>query len=382
MDRTPVPFEQYAASRLAQDADRITRDWVERLSSQLDIAPQQVLPHQELLDDVPIVLSKAAEFLLAPDTEKLTAEQFVTDEMRNIALLRRSQGWQMQEVVREFDELAQLLDGAALQWIDDYPGTPDAKSVGRTFGRLNRVPLLMGQVMVGALERERNDLLRQLATAEEEERLRLSRELHDEMGQLLTALLLGLKTLERGPDAGDQSARIEELEKLADRIARETQQLALDLRPAALDTLGLELALENLLQEWTERTGTEIDFHSVGLGGERFSPEVEAALYRVAQEALNNVLKHARATRVSVLLECRERFLRLIVEDDGTGFDVEQTLASPGKARRLGVRGMRERVARLGGTLEIESSPGGGTTLFVRIPDTSAPAPVPEEHSS
>jgi len=366
--RTTPSFEQYAATRLVQDREQITRDWVERLSSQLDLDPRQVLPNPELLDDIPVVLTKAAEFLVVPDPEKLTAERLVTDEMRNIALLRHSQGWRMAEVVREFDELAQLLDGAALHWIDDYPGTPDPKSVGRAFGRLNRVPLLMGQIMVGALEGERMNLLRQLASAEEEERVRLSRELHDQLGQLVTALMLGLKALKRGPDAGSQSERIEELERLADRIARETQHLALDLRPPALDNLGLRAALEGLAVEWSTRSGIECDFHSVLPVGERFSPEVETALYRVAQEGLNNVLKHTSASHVSLILERPDRSLNLVLEDDGSGFDVEQTLARPEKAKRLGIRGMRERVVWLGGSLEIESSPGNGTTLFVRVP--------------
>lgn len=368
MDRTTMSFEHFSAQRLRDDREQITRDWVDRLSRQLHVDPQRVLPHQDVLDDLPIVLERAAEFLVAPDTDRLRGEQVVINEMRNIASLRRRQGYSVREIIREFDELAQLLDGAALCWVDEYPGSPDPRSVGRVFGRLNRVPLLMGEITVGAVEDERNDLLRRLAAAEEEERLRLSRELHDQVGQLVTALLLGLKSLKRGDGAGDQSPQIQELEQLADRIARETQQLALDLRPPALDNLGLRLALENLAREWSERTGVEADFQAVGVDGDRFSPEVESAVYRICQEALNNVLKHAGAGHASVILERRGGDLGLIVEDDGSGFDVEHTLALPEKARRLGVRGMRERVGRLGGSLEIESREGGGTTLFVRFP--------------
>jgi signal transduction histidine kinase len=373
MDRTALSFEEYSAERLRQDSEQITLDWVERLSRQLHLDRRRVLPHQTLLDDIPVVLGRAAEFLLTPDTERIRGEQFVVEEMRNIASLRRRQGYEVREIIREFDELAQLLDGAALCWVDDYPGSPDPRSVGRVFGRLNRVPLLMGEITVAVVEEERNDLLRRLAAVEEEERTRLSRELHDQVGQLLTALLLGLKSLKRGDGAGDQSAQIRELERLADRIARETQQLALDLRPPALDNLGLRLALENLAREWSQRTGVEADFQAVGVDADRFSPEVESAVYRICQEALNNVLKHAGAGHASVILERRGRDLGLIVEDDGSGFDVEHTLALPEKARRLGVRGMRERVSRLGGSLEIESSEGSGTTVFVRFPD-AAPA--------
>ncbi|HEX8671295.1 MAG TPA: sensor histidine kinase [Longimicrobium sp.] len=368
MNQSAPTFEQFAAERLVRDRDRITGEWVATISAQLSVEPHSILPHHDLLDHIPVVLSKAADFLLVPDPEKLTAEQMVVDEMRDIAVLRRVQGFDVQEIIREFDELARLLDVAALRWLDEYPSAPDPKAVGRVFGRLNRVPLLMGQITVGTIEEERNSLLRQLALAEEAERLRLSRELHDQMGQLVTALALGLRALQDGSPSAEQSARIAELEKLADRIAREVQQLALDLRPPALDALGLPAALEGLLHEWSERTGIEADLQSIGVDGERFPHEVETMLYRVTQEGLTNVVKHSRATRVSLVIERRNGNLSVILEDNGDGFDLETVLVSPEKTRRLGLRGMRERVARLGGTLDIESSPGTGTCLFIRAP--------------
>ena len=368
MNQAVPSFEHYAAARLVSDRNQITAEWVDALSAQLSVDPRRVLPHNDLLDHIPMVLARAADFLLVPDPDRVTAEQVVTDEMRDIARLRRGQGYGVEEIIREFDELARLLDVAALRWLDEYPGVPDPRCVGRVFGRLNRMPLLMGQITVGSIEEERNSLLRQLAVAEEDERRRLSRELHDQMGQLVTALLLGLRSLAHGATSAEQSAAIAELEKLSDRIAREVQQLALDLRPPALDTLGLPAALENLLHEWSARNGIEVDLQSIGLTGERFPAEVETMLYRVAQEGLTNVLKHARASRVSLLLERRNGNLSIILEDDGDGFDLEEVLVSGSKARRLGLRGMRERVVRLGGTLEIESSPGGGTCLFIRVP--------------
>lgn len=210
----------------------------------------------------------------------------------------------------------------------------------------------------------RREVLRQLVTAEEDERRRVSRELHDSLGQLVTALLLGLKALPRDGQMG----RIEDLERLADRIAREMQHMAVQLRPPALDNLGLRMALQAHMEEWSQRYGVECDFHSVGVDRERFAAELETTVYRVVQEGLNNVVKHAGATRVSLVLERRNGVVATILEDDGRGFDVEATLASPDKARRLGLRGMRERVALLGGELEIESAEGAGTTLYVRIP--------------
>ncbi|WP_420128858.1 PAS domain-containing protein [Longimicrobium sp.] len=215
-------------------------------------------------------------------------------------------------------------------------------------------------------DQARRQVLRQLVTAGENERRRVSRELHDSLGQLVTGLLLGLKALPRAAD-GEQ-ARIEDLERLADRIAREMQHMAVQLRPPALDNLGLRLALQAHLEEWSHRYGIECDFHAVGLDGERFAAEVETTLYRVVQEGLNNVVKHAGATRASLVLERRQGMVGAILEDDGRGFEVEATLASPEKSRRLGLRGMRERVALVGGELEIESAEGAGTTLYVRIP--------------
>lgn len=225
---------------------------------------------------------------------------------------------------------------------------------------------LTGEVRQRArAEAARREVLRQLVTAEEDERRRISRELHDQMGQQVTGLLLGLKTLEH--EAGP-SERVAALQRLADGIARDLQTMALQLRPPALDRLGLVPALQNHLDDWSTRYGVSCDFHAAGLEGDRLPHEVETTVYRVVQEGLTNVLKHAGATRVGLVLERRRGVLSAILEDDGRGFDVEATLSAPDTARRLGVRGMRERVALLGGTMEIESSPGTGTTLYVRIP--------------
>lgn len=236
------------------------------------------------------------------------------------------------------------------------------------------------QVLVREIEERehaeiaRREVLRQLVSAEEDQRGRISRELHDQMGQRVTGLLLGLRALR---DQSEQPRRVSELEEMAGQIALDLQTLALELRPPALDSLGLAAALQSHLEEWAERHALEHDFHARGPVGERLSAEIETTIYRIVQEGLTNTLKHADATRVSLVLERRAGELRAILEDNGRGFDVEATLASPEKARRLGVRGMRERVALLGGELQVESSPGHGTTLFVRVRD-----PAPDGESS
>lgn len=222
-------------------------------------------------------------------------------------------------------------------------------------------------------EAARREILRRLVTAEEDERRRISRELHDHMGQLVTGLVLGLRALGLETDGGAPGVRVRELEQLAGRIARELQHTALELRPPALDSLGLTAALQNHLDEWSQRHAVACDFHAAGMDGDRLPPEMETTIYRVVQEGLTNILKHAGATHVGLVLERRAGCVTTILEDDGRGFDPDAVLASREKAKRLGLRGMRERIALLRGTLEIESSPAGGTTLFVRIPDDVSP---------
>ncbi len=217
-------------------------------------------------------------------------------------------------------------------------------------------------------EEARREVLRQLVSAEEVERRRISRELHDQTGQQATGLMLGLRALQQVVHSPELAERIRDLERMTAEMSRDMQHLALELRPPALDNLGLISTLRSHLEEWGERHGIECDFHAVGMDGGRLPPELETTLYRVVQEGLTNALKHAGASHVSLILERRAGTVSAILEDDGAGFEVEAALASLEKTKRLGLRGMRERVALLGGELEIESSPGGGTTIFVRVP--------------
>jgi PAS domain S-box-containing protein len=221
----------------------------------------------------------------------------------------------------------------------------------------------------GQAQLARDDVMRQLITAEEQQRQRISRELHDQMGQQLTALLLGLQSLKdisRGrPKA---IATIEQLRGIADQIGREVHQLALDLRPTALDDLGLAAALTNYSTDWAQRTHVDVNFHSSGLDTLRPAPEIETTIYRVVLEALNNVARHAQAKHVSIILERRESYVIAIVEDDGQGFDTEAVMGTLRQEHRLGLLGMHERVNQLGGTLTVESTLGSSTTVIARIP--------------
>ena len=216
---------------------------------------------------------------------------------------------------------------------------------------------------------ERDALRRELASAEEQERSRLARELHDQLGQYLTAFQLGLA------DARQQLAedapvhgRLARLQVLAERMTRDTRYLALELRPPELDDVGLESALATYVDGWAARYGIGAEVAITGLAERRLPGTVGTALYRIVQEALTNVARHAQATEVSVIVDKPDGEVQLIVEDDGRGFDVEATAVRARADRRLGLAGMRERVALAGGTLTIESSPGHGTTIYVRLP--------------
>jgi signal transduction histidine kinase len=217
-------------------------------------------------------------------------------------------------------------------------------------------------VAVDLSERVARDSLRRVVAAQEVERRRLARELHDETGQALTSILLGLRALEDSLD-GEQARRaVGELRELAVGTLQDVRRLAVELRPKALDDFGLVPALERLTETWSAQTGIGLDF-AASLGGEEgLSNETATALYRIVQESLTNVVKHSHARHVSVLLTRKNGAVVAVIEDDGRGFD--PAAASDG----FGIQGMRERVDLLGGRLTLESGPEAGTTLVVEVP--------------
>lgn len=224
------------------------------------------------------------------------------------------------------------------------------------------------------LESERAAMLTRLAAVEEQERRHLSRELHDQTAQRIVALAVELKTLERNLAAGrPQGERVGALRKAVDDLQRQIREIAWDLRAGELVEGELETALREFAEEWSERTRVSVDCECRGVSGERLPPQVATPLYRIVKEALTNVEKHAQARHVSVLLERDASLMRLTVEDDGRGFDVDAIQTSPGTAQHLGLLGMKERAALAGGTFLIESSPGSGTTILVRMPMNADP---------
>jgi signal transduction histidine kinase len=217
-------------------------------------------------------------------------------------------------------------------------------------------------VAVELSQRVARDAVRRVVEAQESERSRLARELHDETGQALTSILLGLKPLEDALTHQPARLALAELREHVVSALQEVRRLAVELRPALLDDFGLVPALERLVDSLAEQTDIRVDFRSA-LGETRLASEVETTLYRVVQESLTNIVKHAKAQNVSVSVARRGAAVAVVIEDDGAGFD--QRLV---RQEGIGLLGMRERLALLDGRLEIESRPGAGTTIVAEVP--------------
>ncbi len=257
-----------------------------------------------------------------------------------------------------------------LDLISSEPGyfTKDKLIILESYSNLAAVAIqntwLLDQVKSG------NDRLHALShrlmAVQEEERLHLSRELHDESGQVISAMMVRLGLLERDaecPELIRQHAA--ELKRIAGEVLSNLHEMAVRLRPASLDHLGLVTALEQYIADFRNQHNLDVQFETIGLSGNRHRLEVETALFRIVQESLTNVILHARATKVDVLISERKGTLNVMVEDDGVGFALD-TISGQS---HLGLFGMRERVEMLGGRLSIESSTGKGTTIVVEVPN-------------
>ena len=209
-------------------------------------------------------------------------------------------------------------------------------------------------------QRVSRDAMRRVVEAQELERKRLARELHDETGQALASILLGLNPLETAT-SGETRESVLALRELVVTTLQDVRRLAVELRPSALDDLGLVPAIDRLARSFGE-SGLQVDVLA-NIGGERLPEAVETTLYRIVQEAVTNVAKHAEASRLSITLTRKGSSVVVIVEDDGKGFD-----ASAGPSDGLGLLGMRERLALVGGTLRIETAVDSGTTIAAEVP--------------
>ncbi len=235
---------------------------------------------------------------------------------------------------------------------------PEADQLARTFN-----------TMLEAIDETNRVRASQIIKAQEQERKRIARELHDETSQVLTSLLISLAVLEESITTQEARDRITETRQLAHQTLRAIRNLSIDLRPSALDDLGLLPALRWYVKEYQQKTNIEVEFHTTGFKDrERLSPEMETALYRVVQESLTNVAKHAQAHKVTIMLREEADAVNATITDDGRGFDVEEIQKMGDQDRGLGLVGMQERALLLDGTVTIESGHEHGTFVNVHIP--------------
>jgi two-component system sensor histidine kinase UhpB len=209
----------------------------------------------------------------------------------------------------------------------------------------------------------------QILNAMEEERKRIARELHDETSQVLTSLLISLAILEESITTEVARSRIADTRKLAHQTLRAIRNLSIDLRPSALDDLGLLPALRWYVKEYQQKFAISVDLQVTGFK-ERLTAEMETALYRIVQESLTNVARHAQAQHVSVDMKENTNVVSVTISDDGIGFDADQLQKTPGPGQEhgWGLVGMRERARLLDGSLTIASHSGNGATVHVQIP--------------
>ncbi|MDB6015948.1 MAG: Multi-sensor signal transduction histidine kinase [Pedosphaera sp.] len=248
--------------------------------------------------------------------------------------------------------------------------------------QLNGKAIVIGTIQ-DVTERERSEaalkqtteqlqtLSRRLLELQEAERRHIARELHDEIGQALTALKINLQAVQRLSGMATLAPRLTDSISIVDRTLRQVRNLSLDLRPSMLDDLGLCSALRWYADQQAQRAGLSIQFMAGELGA-RLEPALETACFRVAQEALTNIVRHAQATTVRVHLESDGDSLHLTVHDDGIGFDPEHLEQQTERGRSLGLLGMKERASLIGGRVELKSAPRAGTEVHAWFPITNA----------
>jgi two-component system CheB/CheR fusion protein len=218
-------------------------------------------------------------------------------------------------------------------------------------------------------------LLTRLITVQEDERRRIARDLHDDVGQKMTALHLKLESLRRALEKSPLHAQVQDAQTFVQKLDRDIDFFTWELRPAALYDLGLVAALRDYVTQWSKNFNIPFEFDALGIVRERFRPELEINMYRIAQEALNNVYKHAKAKQVAVVVQRRGGDIVLSIEDDGVGFDVDGVDAH---GRGIGLIGMRERAALMNGSVQIERAESGGTTVIVSAPSSAPTSTSPQ----
>jgi len=262
---------------------------------------------------------------------------------------------------KSFDREFRLQTAGGQRWLQVY-GRPLFDEQGQPIGTYG---VLIDIDEQKRAESDHRALLGRLHSAQEEERLRIARDLHDRVGQSITGLSLLLKRLEAVENADERTRAFDELKAMILEISRDVHRAAVELRPTALDDFGLLGAIQTYLREWQERGGLTVETVFTGLEESRLPPLVETTAYRIIVELFTNIARHADASAVSLTLSRRGELLTMMVEDDGRGME---TTESEEPSRHLGLLGIRERLEIIGGEMHFETAPGAGTAVFVRIP--------------
>lgn len=282
-------------------------------------------------------------FLIIPEDRKAEEEDV-------LARLRRGEKVDHFETVRRRKDGSEVHISLTVSPIRDATGTViGASKIARDIS-----------------DRERLNVLTRVVLAQEDERRRIARELHDQLGQHLTALRLTLEMIKASSvQQSELRDQVEMLEQLALQLDQEVAFRVCELRPTDLDSPGLEAALTKYVRTWSKHFGIQVHLHTVPAADEGLTLELKTTTYRLAQESLTNIAKHARARRVDIALDRNSTHLSLIIEDDGVGFDPAAVQAA---GKGFGLVGMRERAALVGAHFEVESTAGRGTTVILRAP--------------
>jgi len=277
--------------------------------------------------------------------------------------------------LQHFVEAASLFGRGEFKGMINFKSDDEIKMLAESFNR-------MAKTLMEKMKLERK-YLSQIIEAQENERRRISRELHDEFGQALYAIKFNLEMIDKDlpHTTSVVRGRLEEAKSLSSQTLTTMRQLSLDLRPTMLDDLGLIPTLRWYIQNFSNRLNICSNFETIGLE-EKLPPQIETAFYRIVQEALNNIAKHAQADRVEVSLMKRDSRIHASIRDNGKGFDLDKVLHPESPERGFGLAGIQERVSLLGGQMDIQSRPGFGTLIHVEIPYQSVGDGDEEDTSS
>jgi PAS domain S-box-containing protein len=309
------------------------------------------------------VLGQAAYRTILPEVEKVLSGEEVVFE--RLVPYKNGERFIHLNYIPEFDTSTELVTGFHA-FVQDITERKQAEEVLRRSQEELEVRVQERTKELEKANEERVGILQRLVTVQEDERKHITRELHDQLGQEMTVLRLKLDILKKAcADNEELRSQVDEIQKVTHQLDLDVDFLAWKMRPTVLDDVGIVAALDQYIRQWSAHFNIPADFDATRFSKTRLESEVETNFYRIAQEALNNIYKHARASKVNVSLEPRENGVVLIIEDNGVGFEPNERITVE---KGMGLVGMKERAALIGGKLEIESTTDLGTTIYVSVP--------------